>query len=57
MHRRIRNKEIYLYCGPDFLKKLIQSENDFFEHFNFKIQDHILERRDLTSRMQEYAGK
>ena len=35
---------------------MIQNENDFFEHFNFQIKNHILERRDLTSRMREYAG-
>ena len=27
------------------MKNLIQNENDFFEHFNFQIKNHILESR------------
>ena len=38
------------------MKNLIHNENEFFEHFNFQIKNHIAERRDLTSRMREYAG-
>ena len=49
-------QEIKLKSDPDFLKNLIQNENDFFEHFNFQIKNHIADRRDLTSRMREYAG-
>ena len=33
-----------------------QNKNDFFEHFNFKITNHIADRRDLTSRMRMHAG-
>ena len=38
------------------MKNLIHNENEFFEHFNFQIKNHIDDRRDLTSRMREYAG-
>ena len=49
-------QEIKLKSDPDFLKNLVQNGNDFFEHFNFQIKNHIADRRDLTSRMREYAG-
>ena len=48
--------EIKLRSDPNFLKNLVHNENEFFEHFNFQIKNHIADRRDLTSRMREYAG-
>ena len=48
--------EIKLKSDPNFLKNLVHNENEFFEHFNFQIKNHIDDRRDLTSRMREYAG-
>ena len=41
---------------PEFLKLLLQNDDEFSRHFNFSTESHILKRQDLTTQMRDNAG-
>ena len=41
---------------PEFLKLLLQNDDEFFKHLNFSTESHLLERQDLAAKMRGNAG-